>query len=83
MESRGFRRFHRTRAQERKFLRGETERGNGFRPQRRRLSVWALVVTRIGDQAGSKSAFMRHHRVVPRRQAGGKRRRLERRLAGG
>ena len=52
--------------------------GHNFGPQRSRLSVGAFLVARGPCPPGADLPFMRHHGVVPRRQARPQRSRLQR-----
>ena len=58
----------RTRAQECQFVSARSERLDGLGPQRPRLGVRALVVTRITRSTGPQAPLVRNHRVMPRRE---------------
>ena len=49
------------------------ERGEGLCPQRPSLHVRTFVIAHIASATGPETPFVRHHRVVPGRQAGGER----------
>ncbi len=63
----------RARAKKRQLVCTFAKRGQGLSPQRPGLDVRAFVVAHITSASGPEAPLVRHHRVVPGRQAGGER----------